>query len=127
MKMHLETYDHFDIVVVPFPFVDTLQAKKRPALVLSDNDQFNQEANSCILAMITTSIQYPWPLDYSIKDWQASGLSCPSFVRLKLFTLDSRLILYRLGSLASRDQAGVRNILKTCFNLDSAVEITHLH
>jgi mRNA interferase MazF len=115
--MHLETYDHFDIVVVPFPFDGSAQAKKRPALVLSDSDQFNLEANSCILAMITTSIQHPWPLDYLIKDWQASGLSCPSFIRLKLFTLDNRLILYRLGSLASKDQIGFRNILKTCFKI----------
>jgi mRNA interferase MazF len=118
--MHLETYDHyhqFDIVVVPFPFVDTIQVKKRPALVLSDSDQFNLSANSCILAMITTSTQHPWPLDYLILDWQATGLSSPSFVRLKLFTLDNRLILYKLGSLAPNDQAGVRNVLKTCFKI----------
>ena len=45
--------DSGDIVAVPFPFVDSPQTKRRPALVLSKRD-FNQNHKHTLLAMITT-------------------------------------------------------------------------
>jgi len=45
-------YSRYDVVTVPFPFVDRPKTKKRPAVVLS-NMEFNK-SNHTILAMITT-------------------------------------------------------------------------
>jgi mRNA interferase MazF len=60
--------------------------------------------------MITTSGHRPWPGDTRLTDYAAAGLPLPCTIRLKLFTLDNRLILGRAGRLSAKDQyaAGVR-------------------
>ena len=89
--------DSFDIVVVPFPFVDKPASKRRPALVLSNID-FNTAGYS-MLCMITTKQKPVWPGDTQITNIVACGLRSPCLVRLKLFTLDNRLILRKIGRL----------------------------
>ena len=93
----------FDIVVVPFPFTDRAATKRRPALVLS-NVQFNQQAKHAVMAMITSADQFAWPADCPIHDLTAAGLTTACLVRLKLFTLDERLIIRKAGALAAADQ-----------------------
>ena len=100
-------YDAFDVVVVPFPFTDRDASKRRPALVLSHADTFNTSAGHSVLAMITSEKNPHWPLDVSISKLSVAGLSAPSKVRVKLFTLDHRLILTRAGRLAAHDRARV--------------------
>jgi len=46
-----------------------------------------------------------------ILDLESSGLPAPSKVRLKLFTLDLRLVRGTLGRLSARDESAVRAIL----------------
>lgn len=110
------TYKKFDVVVVPFPFTDQNTEKRRPALVLSDNDSFNQETENCVLAMITSEKNPSWPLDSKIGSLKKAGLSSPSKVRMKLFTLDTRLIIKKIGALSAKDQKivteNLNNLLK---------------
>lgn len=106
------TYKIFDVVVVPFPFTDQNTDKKRPALVLSDLNTFNDATENCVLAMITSSKNPEWPLDTKIGSIQKAGLPAPSKVRMKLFTLDSRLILKKIGGLSAKDQKAVKENLK---------------
>ncbi len=93
----------FDIVVVPFPFTDRATTKRRPALVLS-TAQFNQQAQHAVMAMITSTDQFAWPGDCPIHDLTNAGLTTACLVRLKLFTLDERLVIRRAGALAAADQ-----------------------
>lgn len=106
------TYKIFDVVVVPFPFTGQNTEKKRPALVLSDHDNFNDLAENCVLAMITSAKNSDWPLDAPIGSLKKAGLPAPSKVRMKLFTLDSRLIIKKIGGLAVKDQKGVKESLQ---------------
>lgn len=99
----------FALVVVPFPFTDQAVAKKRPALVLS-SAAFNRQGHT-ILAMVTSKGHSPWPGDTPIRDLAGAGLPAPSLVRLKLFTLDNRLLLRQLGSLGAGDAAAVTAVL----------------
>jgi mRNA interferase MazF len=104
----------FAVVVVPFPFIDRQTTKRRPALVLSSLD-FQKNVGHSVLAMITSADQSSWPGDHAIADLQAAGLSSACVVRLKLFTLDHRLILRQAGQLGAADQkklrAGWRSLL----------------
>ena len=99
------TCDPWDVVVVPFPFVDRAGSRRRPALVLSDRS-FN-EAGNTVLAMITTRAHRPWPGDTELSDLHAAGLHVPCLVRLKLFTLDNRLVAKRIGRIGDGDRATV--------------------
>lgn len=117
MKKPIKTYDVFEVVLVPFPFVENASNKKRPALVLSSSNSFNMKAGSSIMAMITTAAHHPWPFDIPIVHLDAAGLPCPSIIRMKLFTLDHRLILKKLGSLHRLDQHSLKKNLTSLFNL----------
>jgi len=103
--------DSWDVVVVPFPFTERAGQKRRPALVLSGSQAFNQHGHS-VMAMITSST-LPWALDTPLKEHALAGLSATCAVRLKLFTLDNRLIIRRIGRLSGEDQNGVASALKT--------------
>ncbi len=102
--------DLWDVIVVPFPFVEKRGTKRRPALVLSKK-VFNQNGHT-VLAMITTRAHNPWPGDTRISEYESAGLSASCVIRLKLFTLDNRLILRKVGTLSAVDrqkaQKGIR-------------------
>ncbi|MBN6742535.1 type II toxin-antitoxin system PemK/MazF family toxin [Acidithiobacillus sp. MC6.1] len=113
-KRLIVTFEHFTVVRVPFPFTDRNATKNRPALVLSDAG-FNIQAGHSVMGMITSAKNAPWPLDCPITDLNAAGLSAPSVVRFKLFTLDHRLVRSALGSLASSDIQAVADRLGQLF------------
>ena len=102
----------FDVVVVTFPFTDRTAAKRRPALVMS-SAAFNSASRHSVLAMITSSEQSRWPGDLPISDLVSTGLANDCLVRLKIFTLDQRLIVRKAGTLAATDQKTLRSSWKT--------------
>jgi len=108
-------YNALDIVVVPFPFTDSKDSKRRPAIVLSSHTDFNNEAGHSTMAMITSARNNPWPLDMPIKDLKKSGLPKASVIRMKFFTIDHRLIIEKIGSLASTDTINLRKNIKKIF------------
>jgi mRNA interferase MazF len=117
MKNPSKTFDTYDIVVVPFPFVDSTETKRRPALVLSSAMGFNNRSGACVMAMITTASHAPWPCDVEISDLEIAGLPVKSIIRMKLFTIDQRLILKRLGTLSKKDQKNLSTFLKAVLPL----------
>ena len=101
----------WDVVIVPFPFSNQPGAKRRPALILSASG-FNRHGQA-VLAMITTAGHHPWPGDVMLTDLKAAGLNVPCLVRLKLFTLDQRLIVRKAGRLSAIDEQQVSGQLQT--------------
>ncbi len=105
------TFEKWDVVVVPFPFTDRNESKRRPALVLS-NRKFNGHGHT-VMAMITSSAHGPWPGDTILGQYESAGLDRPCTVRLKLFTLDNRIVLERISRLSHADAKAVAaNIAK---------------
>lgn len=85
-----------DVVVVPFPFSDLTQAKRRPALVVSV-----LEGDDLILCQVTSQfVKDNYAISVEGKDFQEGGLKQKSNVRPnRLFTVDSHIVLYRIGNL----------------------------
>lgn len=109
--MPTATYEPGDLVVVPFPFTDTAATKRRPALVIS-SPEF-QQANGCmVLLMITSAKHSRWAGDVTLRDWKSAGLPQASLARLKLFTLDNRFVLRKLGILSANDRKAVKESLQ---------------
>jgi mRNA interferase MazF len=114
MNKPIKTYDIYEIVKVPFPFADAKATKVRPALILSSARHFNAKIGLSIMAMITSlkPTQDLWPGDIEIENLRHTGLPVPSIIRFKLFTLDHRLILDRLGYLSQIDQRHLQKKIK---------------
>jgi mRNA interferase MazF len=85
-----------DIVVVPFPFSDLSQAKRRPALVVAD-----LPGSDLILRQITSqTVRDGEAILIQDADFSEGGLKQPSNVRPnRLYTADSHIVLYRTGKL----------------------------
>jgi mRNA interferase MazF len=94
----LERFVKGDIVVVPFPFSDLTNAKRRPALIVAELD-----GDDRILCQITSQRfedRYSVPIDDH--DFECGLLHKASNVRPnRLFTADNDIILYKAGHLKS--------------------------
>lgn len=85
-----------DIVVVPFPFSDLTQSKRRPALIIS-----KLEGDDLILCQITSqSIKDSYAISLDDKDFQRGSLKQSSNIRPnRIFTADNHIVLYKVGNL----------------------------
>ncbi|MHB8881238.1 MAG: type II toxin-antitoxin system PemK/MazF family toxin [Thermodesulfovibrionales bacterium] len=85
-----------DVVVVPFPFSDLTQAKRRPALVLA-----TLEGDDVILCQITSkTVRDKYSLGLEDSDFATGGLKQSSNIRPnRIFTADGHIIFYRIGNL----------------------------
>ncbi|MBM4176100.1 MAG: type II toxin-antitoxin system PemK/MazF family toxin [Ignavibacteria bacterium] len=57
-------YNQREIVLVPFPYSDLSSTKKRPVLIISNN-QYNQQFDDAVVCVITSNIfkdEYSIPL-----------------------------------------------------------------
>lgn len=106
-------YKSFDIVIVPFPFVDSSLTKVRPALVLSNHESNKQ--GSVVLVMITSAQHNKRFNDVLITNLESTNLPSASIIRMKLFTLDLTLVHKKIGVLSERDQMAFKKIFKQLF------------
>jgi len=85
-----------DIVVIPFPFSDLSQSKRRPALVLTV-----LQGNDLILCQITSkSVRDNYAITVDQNDFASGSLNQESNIRPnRLFTADNQIVLYRIGNI----------------------------
>ena len=113
--MSTTTYKQWDIVLVPFPFTNLKQTKKRPGLVVSP-DQYNSEGSDVIIAFMTSKLDgLSRKGDYSILNWELSNLPKPTLVRMKFATILSSIIIIKLGHLHSSDISSFSKQLRAFF------------
>ena len=100
-----------DVVVIPFPFSDLSQSKRRPALVLAV-----LQGDDLILCQITSkSIKDNYAIPVDENDFESGSLNQESNIRPnRLFTADNPIILYRIGNI---------KIIKLNQVIDKVVEI----
>jgi mRNA interferase MazF len=109
-KKAIAIFERGDIVVVPFPFTDSATQKVRPALVLSRSGAYSQ-TGQIICAMVTGAKKSTWPLDTPIAHWKKAGLTIPSVVRMKLFTIDVELVARKVGALDDQAMSDVDEVV----------------
>ncbi|MEX0268597.1 type II toxin-antitoxin system PemK/MazF family toxin [Leptolyngbyaceae cyanobacterium UHCC 1019] len=85
-----------DVVVVPFPFSDLSQAKRRPALVVAV-----LSGDDLILCQITSqTVRDSYAITITTEDFSSGNLKQDSNVRPnRLFTADRQIILSTVGQL----------------------------
>lgn len=105
-------YERWDVVTVPFPFVERRAAKRRPAVVVSGTLLADSHGLYWI-AMVTSAVNPRWHHDIVVSDLAAAGLPRPSVLRMaKLATVDETRIVRRLGHLTGDDIAAAHRAFK---------------
>ncbi|MGB3479967.1 MAG: type II toxin-antitoxin system PemK/MazF family toxin [bacterium] len=100
----MEEFVKGDVVVIPFPFSDLSQAKRRPACVVTV-----LEGDDLILCQITSqTVKDRYSVQIQDSDFVDGALKLISNVRPnRLFTADKALILYRIGKLNRSKITGI--------------------
>ncbi|MEG4441282.1 type II toxin-antitoxin system PemK/MazF family toxin [Microcoleus sp. AT9_B5] len=85
-----------DVIVVPFPFSDLTQAKRRQPLVIA-----TLAGDDLILCQITSqTLADRYAITLESSDFSEGGLNQTSNIRPnRLFTADREIILYKAGKL----------------------------
>jgi len=111
------TFRRWDLISVPFPYVEGYEAKRRPALVIS-TDFFHTAHNACFAAMVTTArhMQDVRKDDITIAEWTKAGLPAPCVVRIaRLSTFEAAPAIRRIGALAPVDRRAVGALIRRWF------------
>ncbi|MGE0213107.1 MAG: type II toxin-antitoxin system PemK/MazF family toxin [Parvibaculaceae bacterium] len=99
-----------DVVVVPFPYVDRLAEKRRPAVVVSS--PLLLSFNVIWIAMITSARNRPWPSDVTIDSLERAGLPAASIVRpAKIACIEPDRIVRAIGRIDKRELSTVLNTI----------------
>jgi mRNA interferase MazF len=105
------------VVLVPFPFTDLSDAKRRPALVVS-SDEYGAVTDDVIIAQITSKLNSPpRPGDYRLNLYKEAGLPLPSLVRARMATLHGALIVKQLGTMPNDEMKAISRRLATALGL----------
>jgi mRNA interferase MazF len=103
-------YDQKDIVLIPFPYSDLTGAKKRPALIISNNRINSTEDRICCLI---TSNQ---PEDgILLNDFESGKLSFKSWVKPhRLFTIHEKIIRKKMCTISDEFHEKVIHSIHEC-------------
>jgi mRNA interferase MazF len=119
MTRRFVTFRRWDVISVPFPFVEGHATKRRPALVVS-TDALHHAHRACFGAMITTArhMQDVRPDDIEIADLPSAGLRQACVIRLaRLATFESGDHIRRIGTLHRRERPTVAALLQRWLGL----------
>jgi len=93
----MERFIAGDIVVVPFPFSDLSNSKRRPALVLAN--LIGQDIIPCQITSQFSTDNYA--IELRNENFETDSLNKNSNIRpSRIFTADKAVILYKVGRIA---------------------------
>ena len=104
-------YEPGDVVLVPYPFGERAGGRKRPGLGISPAE-FNETTSEIVIAQITSRLSGDSrPGDSTIEGWREANLPRPAMVRCRLATLQTSLVLRRLGKLSEAEFGKIQDVL----------------
>ena len=111
----MATFVKGDIVILPFPFSDLSDSKRRPALVLAD-----LPGDDIILCQITSQFSKDSSAIFLTgNDFTFGTLKTDSYIRPnRLFTADKEIIAYKAGTISKAKYLEVFNSLMNLIKPD---------
>jgi mRNA interferase MazF len=102
------------VVVIPFPFTDLSNSKKRPAFVVAD-----LPGEDIIVCQITSKSKFdPFALPLGADDFVSGSLPLDSFIRPnRIFTANKNIILSVAGCLS---ETKINDVLNTVIKIISS-------
>jgi mRNA interferase MazF len=94
-------FEFGDVVLLPFPFTDQSESKKRPAVVVS-NAMYNSTMPDIIVMAVTSQLHANRAAsEVWLGHWAAAGLLKPSAIKPVMATVEKSLIIQKMGELAT--------------------------
>ena len=97
-----------DVVLLPIPFSDLTSRKVRPAVVIG---QIGPD-----LFLVPISSQLP-NTDLFLQEWRSAGLNVTCGIKAQLATVESRLVVKKVGVLSVFDQQRLNTRLRVWLQL----------
>ena len=108
----MTAYERGDVVLVPFPFSNQTDAKKRPAVIIS-SDAYNNISSDIVIMAITSQTEKTTGIgECLIHDWRDAGLLKPSAIKPAISTIEQTLVLKKLGKISLQDLTSMDTALK---------------
>jgi mRNA interferase MazF len=113
------TFEQRDIVLIPFPYSNFSETKKRPVLIIS-NSTHHHQSNDIIYCAITSQEKiFEQTINIENKDLEFGNLHYDSAIKpTKIFTIQKKRIIKRLGRLNMNITRKVLDELKYFTNLE---------
>lgn len=110
----MERFVKGDVVVIPFPFSDLSDTKRRPALVLAD-----LQGSDIILCQITSqNTRDILAVSLNFEDFARGSLPANSFIRPnRIFTADKNNIIRKEGTVSNDKLNAVFGVLNNLFRV----------
>jgi mRNA interferase MazF len=101
-----------DIVLIPVPFTDLSSKKRRPVIVIS-NDQYNRTTTDMVIvAMTSNPARAEYGFVISSSDLDSGRLNRPGTIRVdKVYTLSQSLITANFGRVNVSVMERIVNVL----------------
>jgi len=84
-----------DVVLLPIPFTNLTSRKVRPAIVIG------RKGTDLFLVPVSSVLSNT---DFPLQEWQAAGLNVASGVKSQLSTVEEKLVVKIIGTVASADR-----------------------
>ena len=100
-----------DVVLVPFPFTDQSDTKKRPAVVVSSH-AYDASRRDIVIMAITSQVLQPIGFgEAMVTDWQGAGLVKTSVLKPVFTTIEQGLVIRTMGTLSAADIKTPRDVV----------------
>lgn len=101
-----------DLVLIPIPFTDLSSQKRRPVIVISNDDYHRTASDVVVVAMTSNPDAVPLSFVLTSADLEAGSLNRPGTVRAdKIYTLAASLIVKTFGRVNKPTLERIRSLL----------------
>ena len=103
-----------DIVLIPVPFTDLSSRKRRPVIVISNNEYNRKTADVVVVAMTSNPKSTDYSFTITSSDLKLGRLNRPDKVRVdKIYTLSQSIVVKVFGRVKPSILRRIRNVLQS--------------
>lgn len=99
-----------DVILLPIPFTDLTSRKVRPAIVIGLS---SYPGDMFVVPISSQSAN----IDLMLTEWQAAGLNVPCGIKSQIATVESRLVVRKIGTVSLADQGRLQFRLRAWLKL----------
>jgi mRNA interferase MazF len=103
-----------DIVLIPVPFTDLSSEKKRPVIVISNNDYNHHARDIVVVAMTSNPSDVEYGFTITSADLDKGSLNRAGKVRVdKIYTLSQSIVVKTFGRVNTATLHRIRGVLQS--------------